>query len=318
MRAIGVKEYGGPEALQLVDLPAEELTGDGIRIAVTHAAVNPTDAVLRAGGRAGGERRAADVADVPGMDVAGRVIDLGPAIGERDGEWISVGDRVMGVVVPRGQHGGYRTDLVLPADSVCFAPANASEAEAATLPMNGLTAWLALDALALEPGQVVAVTGAAGAVGGYVVQLAKVRGLRVVADAADGDRELVSGLGADDVVERGAGFADAVRALHPDGVGGLVDGSVQGDGVLPAVRDGGAVATLRGWRGDGRRDLRVAPVLVAEAARRRDLLDELRKLTESGDLTLRVAEVIPAVEAAQAHRRLEAGGVRGRLVLDLA
>ncbi len=317
MRAIGVIEYGGPEALQLVELDEEELIGDRVRIAVTAATVNPTDTVLRSGARAGGTS-APDVADVPGMDVAGRVVDLGPGIGERDGEWLSVGDRVMGVVVPQGQHGGYRADLVLPADSVTFSPRNATDAEASTLPMNGLTAWLALDALALEAGQVVAVTGAAGAFGGYVVQLAKVRGLHVVADAAEHDRDLVTSLGADEVVERGDGFADAVRALHPDGVDGLADGSVQGPDVLGAVKDGGTVATVRGWAGDGTRELTVTPVLVRDAAHRRDLLEELRRLAESGEITLRVADVLPAAQAAEAHRRLEAGGVRGRLVLDLA
>ena len=317
MRAIGVQEYGGPEALVEIDLEPEELGGQDVRIAVVAAAVSPTDTVLRSGARAEGPR-APDVADVPGMDVVGRVTDVGDDIGERDGEWISVGDRVMGVVIPSGQHGAYRTDLVLPADSVCSVPNGASDAAASTLPMNGLTAWLALDALDLAAGDVLAVTGAAGAFGGYVVQLALTRGLRVVADASEADRELVAGLGAHEVVERGAGFADAVRALHPDGVAGLADGSVQGPEALGAVRDGGAVATVRGWEGDGTRDIRVHPVMVRDAARRRDLLEQLRRLVETGDLTLRVADVLPAAQAAEAHRRLEAGGVRGRLVLDFA
>ncbi len=317
MRAIGVKEYGGPEALVEVDLEPEELGGQDVRIAVVAAAVNPTDTLVRSGARAE-TTLAPDVVDVPGMDVVGRVTDVGEDIGERDGEWISVGDRVMGIVVPSGQHGAYRADLVLPADSVCAAPGNASDAEASTLPMNGLTAWLALDALDLAEGDVLAVTGAAGAFGGYVVQLARVRGLHVVADASPADRELVTDLGAHEVVERGAGFADAVRTLHPDGAAGLADGAVQGPEALGAVRDGGAVATVRGWEGDGTRDLRFHPVLVREAARRRDLLEQLSALAEAGRLTLRVADVLPATEAPEAHRRLEAGGVRGRLVLDFA
>ncbi len=317
MRAIGVIEYGGPEALQEIELEPEPLGPDEIRLAVTHAAVNPTDTLVRSGARAEGDR-AQDVADVPGMDVAGRVVDLGTAIGERHGEWLSVGDEVMGVVVPAGQHGAYRTDLVLPADSVAPAPDGASGASAATLPMNGLTAWLALDHLALEPGRTIAVTGAAGAFGGYVVQLAKVRGLRVVADAAAADRDLVTGLGADVVVERGDGFADAVLREVPGGVDGLADGALLGATALPAVRDGGAVATVRGWEGDGTRGLRVTPVWVRDVAQRRDALEELRALASSGDLTLRVADVLPAAQAAEAHRRLEAGGVRGRLVLDFS
>lgn len=317
MRAIGVSEYGGPESLREVDLEPEPIGPQEVRIAVTHAAVNPTDTVLRAGARAQGPT-APDVVDVPGMDVAGKVAELGTEVGERPGDWLSVGDRVLGIVVPDGQHGGYRADLVLPADSVAPVPDSVGDAEAATLAMNGLTAWLALDRLALEPGDTLAVTGAAGAFGGYVVQLAATRGLRVIADASDADRDLVASLGAHVVVPRGEGFADAVRAEVPDGVDGLADGALLHERALPAVRDGGAVATVRGWEGDGSRDLRVHPVWVRDVARRRDVLEELVGLAADGTLTLRVADVLPAEQAAEAHRRLEAGGVRGRIVLDLA
>jgi NADPH:quinone reductase-like Zn-dependent oxidoreductase len=181
--------------------------------------------------------------------------------------------------------------------------------------MNGLTARLALDQLALEPGQVLAVTGAAGAFGGYVVQLARTEGLTVVADASAADEQLVRDLGADVVVRRGDDVADRIRERYPDGVDGLADGSVQDAAVLPAVRDGGAVATVRGYRGDGRRDLRVQPVLVRRYAEQPGALDRLRRLVEEGAVTLRVAGTFPAEQAAEAHRRLAAGGVRGRLVL---
>ncbi len=158
-------------------------------------------------------------------------------------------------------------------------------------------------------------TGAAGSFGGYVVQLAKADGLTVVADAAPADEDLVRELGADVVLPRGEGFATAVRERYPDGVDGLADGSVQDAEVLPAVRDGGAVATVRGYRGDGERGLRVHPVVVREYGTDRAALDRLRQQVEAGQLTLRVAGTVPAADAAEAHRRLEAGGVRGRLVL---
>jgi NADPH2:quinone reductase len=181
--------------------------------------------------------------------------------------------------------------------------------------MNGLTARLALDLMDLAPGQVLAVTGAAGAFGGYVVQLAKAEGLTVVADASEADEQLVRDLGADVVVPRGDDVATRIREEFPDGVDGLADGSVQDAAVLPAVEDGGAVTTVRGYRGDGRRDLRVMPVLVRRYAEEQAALDRLREQVEQGQVTLRVAATLPAAEAAEAHRRLEAGGVRGRLVL---
>ena len=158
-------------------------------------------------------------------------------------------------------------------------------------------------------------TGAAGAFGGYVVQLAKADGLTVVADASEADEQLVRDLGADVVVRRGDYVAARIRECFPDGVDGLADGSVQDALVLPAVRDGGAVATVRGYRGDGSRGLRVLPTLVRRVAEDRAALDRLRQQVEDGVLTLRVARTFPAEQAADAHRLLERGGVRGRIVL---
>jgi NADPH:quinone reductase-like Zn-dependent oxidoreductase len=159
------------------------------------------------------------------------------------------------------------------------------------------------------------VTGAAGAFGGYVVQLAKADGLTVVADASEADEQLVRDLGADVVVRRGNDVADRIRERYPDGVDGLADGSVQDELVLPAVRDGGRVATVRGYRGNGERGLEVIPVMVRRAAEDREKLDRLRQQAEDGVVTLRVARTFPAEEAAEAHRVLARGGVRGRLVL---
>ena len=96
---------------------------------------------------------------------------------------------------------------------------------------------------------------------------------------------------------------------------GLADGSVQDALVLPAVRDGGAVATVRGYRGTGERGLRVHPTPVRRYAENRAALDRLREQAEQGVLTLRVARTLPAEDAAEAHRLLARGGVRGRLVL---
>jgi NADPH:quinone reductase-like Zn-dependent oxidoreductase len=85
--------------------------------------------------------------------------------------------------------------------------------------------------------------------------------------------------------------------------------------VLPAVKDGGAVATVRGYRGEGSRGLRMYPTLVRRVAQDRAALDRLRQQAEDGVLTLRVNRPLPAEEAAEAHRLLARGGVRGRLVL---
>ncbi len=309
MRAAGVTEFGGPEALHLLDVPAEPLGPGEVRLRVAAATVNPTDTHARAGAYADRDP-VKSPPWVPGMDVAGVVSELGEGV-----EHLAVGDLAMGIVVPTGAHGGYREDIVLPDDSVVPAPAGADAVAASTLPMNALTARLALDQMALRPGEVLAVTGAAGAVGGDVVPLAKADGLTVVADASEADEELVRTLGADVVVRRGDDVAARIREHFPHGVDGLADGAVQDALVLPAVRDGGAVATVRGYRGDGQRGVRMYPTLVRRVAQDRPALDRLRRQAEDGVLTLRVAATYPAEQAAEAHRQLEKGGVRGRLVL---
>lgn len=311
MKAIGVTEFGGPDVLHVVDLPEPQAGPGELRIRVHAAAVNPTDTGLRSGGRAA---QLTDVPPpyVPGMDVAGVLDQIGPGVSTT----LQAGDHVMAIVVPHGSHGGYSEYIVLPAESVTAVPAGASDAEAATLPMNGLTTRQALDLLGLQPGQTLAVTGAAGAVGGYAVQLGRAEGLRIVADASEADEQLVKDLGADIVVRRGPDFADRVREVVPGGADGAVDAALLNELVVPAVRDGGGIATVRGFRGDEARGVTFHPVSVRNYAREHAKLDRLRQQAESGELTLRVARVLPKERAAEAHRILEAGGTRGRLVLE--
>ena len=311
VRAVGVTTYGGPDALQVVHVPREELAPTAVRVKVEAATINPTDTYTRNGSRSKtGTPRG--TADVPGMDIAGTLIE----IGDHADTSLAVGDRVMGIVIPRDEHGAYREDIVLPARSIVAAPRDTDAVAASTLPMNGLTARRALDLLDLSPGQTLAVTGAAGSTGGYVVQLAKHAGLVVVADASESDETLVRSLGADQIVRRGGGVADRILGLYPDGVDGLFDGSVQDAAVLPAVKTGGSVATVRWYQGDGVHDVKVHAVSVVDMAEEQGKLDELRQLAEDGAVTLRVADSYSPDDAGRAHERLEAGGTRGRLVID--
>ena len=195
------------------------------------------------------------------------------------------------------------------------APAGTTHVQACTLPMNGLTARQSLDLLALSPGQTLAVTGAAGAYGGYVVQLAKAEGLTVIADASEADHALVKALGADIVVRRGDDVATRILEHFPHGVDGLADGAVLNEKVIPAVRDGGAFTSVRGFIGAPQRGIRFTATSVRTYDGEFEKLDRLRQLVESGAVTLRVAATYPPERAADAHRRLEAGGTRGRLVI---
>jgi NADPH:quinone reductase len=309
MRAVGLLTFGGPEVLQVIDLPEIHAGPGQVRIRNYAATVNPTDTFLRNGSRA---EQLKDIPPpyVPGMEAAGVVDEFGAGV-----TGLKAGDLVLAIVVPKGSHGGYREQLVLDARSVVLAPKGKSHAEAATLPMNGLTAQQTLDKLALKPGQSIAVTGAAGAYGGYVVQLAKASGLTVIADASETDEALVKSLGADIVVRRGDDVAQRICQHFPGGVDGLADGAVLKESVIPAVKDGGGFASVRGYQGVPTRDIRFSTISVGAYAFEHDKLDRLRQLVDDGKITLRVAATYKAERAPEAHRRLEARGTRGRIVI---
>ena len=294
----------------MLDLPEPQAGPGEVRIRVHAAAVNPTDTLTRAGAK----KLTAPPPHVPGMDAAGVIDQVGPDVGDR----LTPGQRVVALVVPNGSHGAYAEQIVVPATSVVPAPAGVDLPAASTLLMNAMTARLALDSLALSPDDTLAVTGAAGAFGGYVVQLARADGLRVIADAKPADRDLVQGFGADHVVDRGDDVVTRIREIAPDGVAGLADGALLNERAIPAIADGGRLATVRGWDGPAERGIKVHPVMVPRGANDTTGLDRLARQAEDGVVSLRVAQVFPAEQAPEAHRRLEAGGVRGRLVLDFS
>lgn len=317
MRAIGVTTFGGPEQLHELELP-EPRPGPGeVRIAVRAAAVNPADLAMREGL---GIPPGLAPPYVPGMDVAGVVDDTGPGVD------LAVGERVAAVVNPRRPGGGaYAEQVVVPADSAVRVPESLDLVRAATVPLSGLAATRALDLLHVPlldplpsgppPSGTLAVTGAAGAVGGCTVQLAARRGVRVVADARDEDADRVRSLGADVVLPRGPSFAAAVRATEPGGVVGLVDAAVLGERMLPALRERGTLVGLRPFDGRTPRHVSVRLVRPADYLHRADWLDELFRLVAAGGLALRPVAPVPAAQAAQAHRLLAAGGARERPVL---
>jgi NADPH:quinone reductase-like Zn-dependent oxidoreductase len=306
MRAVGIIAPGGPEVLQVIERAAREPETGEVRIAVHAAAVNPTDIGLRRAGAA------VPAPWTPGMDAAGVIESVGAGV-----DRLKVGDEVMAAVSPRRPEGGAQVELlVVPAASVVSIPTGASLEQAATLPMNGLTAMLGLELLGLRTGATLAVTGAAGLLGSYVVGLAKDAGLRVIGDAKPEDEELVRGFGADVVVPRGEGFVAAVRATAPAGVDGIYDTALLHDTVFGALRDGGAMAVVRGWKpASTERGITVKQVMVSEALERTDWLEHLRELAADGRLQLRVAATFPPERAAEAEELMDAGGLRGRALI---
>lgn len=310
MRAVVVRHYGGPEALEVIDVPVPEPGRGQVRIRVEAAAVNPVDIATRAGlmnaARPGVIRERSQVGI--GWDVAGVIDATGP-----DVTGFAAGERVIGLRdrldLPLGT---YAEQVVLDAADVARMPDRSDSMALSTVPLNGLTALQALDILAPLAGQTVLVTGAAGGLGAFSVELAAMRGLRVIAAAGDDDEKLVRGLGAAEFVPRSADLAAAVRDLVPGGVDAVFDAAVLGYPALDAVRARGEFAAFVGTGPVPVRGIRVVPVNIhADGA----ALAGLAGLAAAGKLTLRVADTYPLADAARAHERLQAGGVRGRLVL---
>jgi NADPH:quinone reductase-like Zn-dependent oxidoreductase len=314
MKAIGLAAYGGPEVLIWFELPEPHAGPGEVRVRVRAAGVNPVDAMLRQGLLAAAYR---DVQPpfVPGMEVAGTIDEIGTGVDA--GYGLTVGVDVVGLVDSHGSRGGYSEYIVLQAESVTRMPAGTTFSQSASFLNNALTARNALDAFDLAKGSTLLVTGAAGAVGGYLTQLASADGIQVLAVASEADEALVRAFGAHTFIPRGDAVVDRVLATVPGGVDAVADAALLHERILPAIRDGGQLGTFRGWSDDPGRDITVHPLNVRQRAEDHAAIVQLRDQVEAGLLTLRVAETLPMGQAAQAHRKLDRGGLRGRIILEL-
>jgi NADPH:quinone reductase-like Zn-dependent oxidoreductase len=305
MRAIVISSFGGPDSLRLTDIPGSA-PGDGeVRVTVSARAINPIDVLVRSGALRGA------VPDrpfyVPGFDFAGTVAEVGPGVVGMD-----VGSAVVGISPWFAtQAGTYAEEVVVPAEAVALAPASVDAVAAATLPLNGVTASLAVDAAQAAPGATVVVTGAAGGVGGFAVQLASARGATVIGIASPGDADVLGDLGATALVPRDADLASELARIAPQGVDAVIDAASLGR--IDVVRDGGRfVSVLAPAAPVPERGVTIETVQHTPDGAR---LARLAASVDAGDLTLRVARVLPLDQARVGHELFEAGGVRGRIVL---
>jgi NADPH:quinone reductase-like Zn-dependent oxidoreductase len=243
------------------------------------------------------------------MELSGVVEEAAP------GSRFSVGDEVVAVTTFFGTGRGAQAALVsIDEASVAMRPAAASWEEASTLPMSALTAWRALDQLSLSPGAEVLVLGAAGAVGTYAVELAVARGLVPIALAREADRSFLEGVGAR-VITGEALFSAALNCA-----GAVIDTCVFGSKLCDSMQPGSRLAVLRPPSEVDRErafasGVELLAVSVRDMFHATAVIEELVSLASRGQLTLRVAHALPAADAAEAHRLVDAGGLRGRVVL---
>ncbi|TWF77578.1 NADPH:quinone reductase-like Zn-dependent oxidoreductase [Pseudonocardia hierapolitana] len=308
MRALVARRLDGPDAIELIDTPVPVPGPGHVRIAVAAAAVNPVDVAVASGALVQIGLTAPREQFGLGWDVAGTVDAVGPGVD------LQIGTAVVGLADLLGRPlKTHAEQVVLDATAVAPAPRGLDPVAASTIPLNALTADQALDLLALPPGATLLVTGAAGAVGGFAVQLARHLGLDVIAVAAPADEPLVRELGARHVVPRGADLPTAVRELVPGGVDGVVDAALVGIAAQETVRNGGAFAHLVATPPPAPlRGIRVHTVLVSADC---DRLRRLACLAEVGVISARVAGVHALDEAPAAYRKVAGGGLRGRMVL---
>jgi NADPH:quinone reductase-like Zn-dependent oxidoreductase len=297
-RAAFVRTPGGPDSIEIIDVPVVEPGPDEVRVAIAAAPVNPVDL-----GVVGGTFHAMGLINQPertglGWDFAGTVLATGQGVD------LAVGTRVAGLVVGFDRdYGTYAEQLVVRAGDLAVVPDGLDLVAASTVPLNGLAAAQIVDLLgdASSDGNRLLVTGAAGAVGGYVASLARDRGWQVTGLARAQDEEFVRNLGVEFTTHAVPGW-DAVA-----------DGAVLQERGLALVRDGGAFVGVRpGAEPAAERGVVVAVVVTYPDGHR---LGELLARTASGELPARVHAVLPLDQVADAHRAVAKGGVRGRYVL---
>lgn len=307
MLGIVAAALGGPEVLQVTELPEPEAGPGQVLVRVRAVCVHPADVAATTGEI---PRGPVPPPFLPGWDIAGEVASVGP-----DTTDFQVGDRVVGMIpwyLTRGAPGGYAELVAADAGWLVPLPDGLDFASAATVPLNAQTAHqgLALVALAMFPtGSSVLVTGASGGVGGFAAQLAVQGGYRVLAQASEGDEEWVRGLGAHEVISRATDLATvgpvpAVFDAVP--LGAAAAAAVQSRGVVVTTRPTPPIVPSRGVR----QDLQLIRL-------DRELLADLVRQVAAGRLRTRVAATMPLTEAAEAHRRVLAGGLRGKIVLTI-
>ncbi|MRH88296.1 alcohol dehydrogenase catalytic domain-containing protein [Nocardia sp. SYP-A9097] len=296
MKAVRFSRFGGPEVLEIVELPDPHPGPGQVRIKMRAAGVNPSDWKKRAG------LIDEELPQTLGYEAAGVVDEVGAGVTHVD-----IGDRVFGF----SGAGAAQAELVV-LDHFATVTPSIDYADAAALPAAVETATRALDQLGVRGGTLL-VNGASGSVGAAAVQLAVARGARVIGVASPANHEYLRLLGADPVAY-GEGLVGRVLTVAPDGVDSALD--VAGSGVLPSLIElaGGAgqVVTLADSAGAQEFGVRFSR---GDDGRAIHALAGIGELIESGGFWLPVALIFPLDEVAEAHRVGEGGHPRGKLVL---
>jgi NADPH:quinone reductase-like Zn-dependent oxidoreductase len=306
MKAIVVRQHGGPEVLKYEDAPRPEPHEDEILIRTMAAAVNPVDAAIR-----GGRFSSGQLPYIPGLDVAGVVEKVGTRVTK-----FKAGDPVYAYLSFEEQ-GGYAEFTIAKENETAIKPKGLSFEQAAAVPLAATTAWQALiDTAGLKAGQTVLIHGGSGGVGHFAIQIAKARGARVIATASTANQDLLKQLGTDQPIDyTKTKFEDVVKDVDVVLEATRSDSMARSYGV---VKKGGFIVSITGSPDQTQLDqhgLRGRSIMAHPDA---NVLEELTKLIEARKLTPIVSQVFPLTEAGQAHRQIETRHTRGKIVLKVA
>jgi NADPH:quinone reductase-like Zn-dependent oxidoreductase len=302
MRAAAFAEHGGPDVLRLMEFEAPQAGAGQVRVRVKAAGVQPYDCAVRAGWTPPGV--APDLPKIPGNEFAGVVDQIGESV-----SGVAVGAEVLGF----GQLNAYAEFLVVPADQITAKPAGMPWEVAGGFSAGAQTAHIALSELGVHKGDTVLVHGAAGAVGTVAVQLAVEWGGTVIGTAREVNHDYLRALGAVPI-SYGDGLLDRVRAIAPNGVDAVLD-AAGGDALgasLEVVDDRSRILTLVEHAKAGELGVRITPNLRSAAR-----LAELADLHTQGKIRIHIRSTYPLERAADAHREVETGHGRGKVVITI-
>ncbi len=317
MKSVFYRTHGGPEVLQIGELPVPEPGDDQVLVQIAAAAVNPIDRRLRTGELQEYITRTFPV--VPGWDFSGRITKVGANVTR----W-KEGDEVLGLAFTWSiQHGTYAEYGIVDASSIALKPKSLSFAQAAALPLVNLTAWQALAEFAnIQIGQTVLIQAGAGGVGSVAIPIAKYLGATVYTTASHRNTEYVGQLGADHCIDyTTVDYERFVKEKEPDGVDMVLE-ALLGDGIAEAAirmtKSGGSVAYMNNEPPE-MPDISDRNIKAEFLHHRPDgeMLSRLAGLYDSGTLPPQRIEVMPLDDAQEAHKRSESGRTQGKIVLHI-
>ena len=327
MKAAVINQYGNADVFEIMQLAQPKPGPNDVMVKVAYAGVNPADWKFREG--LNQQYFSVEFPFILGFDAAGVVVATGEEVCQ-----FAVGDRVFTPSnLGQGQPGSYAEYVLASEDRVALIPESLSFMSASAIPVAALTGWQALfasDKADLQPGQRILINGASGGLGSFAVQFAKWAGAEVATTCSTANLDYVSGLGADLPIDyKTHNIADEIAKWAPEGVDIILDAVGCGSLADPfsLLKPGGKLVSIATLVGDGDIEADMAEaskhgvskifVIMTDVDCSKDL-SKIAELVASGDITMPPIEPFELSDISAAHRKVESGRVRGKLVLRVA